>query len=228
MIFEDRKEAGKLLAARLKTLKLGKPIILALPRGGVPTGYEIAEVLNLPFYVFVARKIGSPENPEFGIGSIAEGNVLILERELINNLHISQKQLKEIINLEKEELKRRVFLYRNNQPIPSLKNKIVILVDDGLATGITARAAIQAIKKQNPKNVIFASPVCAYDTAEQFFKLVDNVVCITIPGDFSAVGLWYRHFEQVTDEEVIDLLHKNQMQHLYHSREGNSHGLPQL
>lgn len=209
MLFENRQEAGRRLAFRLTQHGFQDPILLALPRGGVPVGYEVAEILGIPIDVIVSRKISAPGSPEFGIGAIAEGDVLVLDEEVIKRLKISKEELNKIVQIEKEELKRRVTLYRNNKPLPILNKRIVILVDDGLATGVTSRAAIVAIKNQNPKLLIFASPVCALDTAFEFKKLVDDIICLTTPVDFSAVGYWYRIFEQVTDTEVVEFLRKS-------------------
>ncbi len=219
MIFANRQEAGKRLASELAQYGSASsprgrnedPIIVALPRGGVPIGFEIAEILHAPLEVIVARKIGASHNPEFGIGAIAEGNVRVLDEPIVNLLAISKEELEEAISIEKEELKRRVALYRNNKPLPSFKNRTIILVDDGLATGVTARAAIAGVMKQKPKRLMFASPVCAYDTAREFQHLVDNVICVTTPVDFVAVGLCYRSFAQVSDEEVVALLEQSRL-----------------
>lgn len=208
MVFEDRREAGKLLAKKLVPFQKEHPIVLALPRGGVPIGFEIAKSMYVPLDVLVVRKIGSPHNPEFGIGAIAEENTQILDKSSINTLGISKKELAGIIKKEKEELKRRVNLYRKNRSPPLMKDKTVIIVDDGLATGVTAKAAISSVKKGKPKQVIFAAPVCAYDTIQELKGLVDNVVCIAKPHDFGSVGRWYREFEQISDEEVINFLKK--------------------
>lgn len=206
MVFENRQEAGKRLAIELAQYGSVSSIILALPRGGIPIGLEIAKILHAPLEVFVARKIGAPYNPEFGIGAIAEGNVRMLDEPTVKFLRITKEELEAAVSREKEELKRRVALYRNNKPLPSLKDRVVILVDDGLATGVTARAAIAGIKKRKPKKIIFASPVCAYDTAQELGHLVDSVICVTTPVDLIAIGSWYRSFEQVSDEEVVELL----------------------
>lgn len=211
MIFANRQEAGKLLATELARHRNEKPIVLALPRGGIPIGFEIAEVLHAPLEVLVARKIGAPHNPELGIGAIAEDEVRVLDEPTIKLLGISTEEIEKVTEKEKEELKRRVAMYRNNKPLPSLKAKTVLLVDDGLATGVTARAAIASIKKQKPKRLIFASPVCAYDTAQEFKQMVDDVICVTTPVDFSAVGLWYQEFGQVSDDQVVALLQKSKM-----------------
>lgn len=207
-MFEDRVDAGQQLAAQLKDYK-DSPIVLALPRGGVPVGFAVAKVLGVALDVIVVRKIGAPHNREFGIGAVAEGNVQVLDESTIKLLAVAKTELAEVIKKEKEELKRRVALYRNNKPLPALKNKTVILVDDGLATGVTARAAIASVKKRKPKQVIFASPVCAYDTAQELLHVVNKVVCVTTSVDFTAVGAWYRSFEQTTDAQVVVLLKRS-------------------
>jgi putative phosphoribosyl transferase len=209
MVFENRHEAGKLLASELARYKRSKPVILALPRGGVEVGFEIAKILRAPLDVLVTRKIGSLNNPEFGIGAISEGNERILDESTVNFLGIPKKDLEQAIEKEQKELNRRVAIYREGRPIPLLKDRTVILVDDGVATGVTARAAIVSIRKQKPKQVILASPVCAYSAVRKFQRLADKVICLTTPADFSAVGIWYRSFEQVTDEKVVKLLRQS-------------------
>jgi putative phosphoribosyl transferase len=209
MVFENRHEAGKLLASEIIRYKESQPIILALPRGGVEVGFEVAKILQAPLDVLVTRKIGSLNDPEFGIGAISEGNEQILNESTVNFLRIPKKDLEQAIEKEQKELNRRVAIYREGRPIPSLENRTVILVDDGVATGVTARAAIASIRKQKPKQVILASPVCAYNAVREFQHLADRVICLTTPADFSAVGIWYRSFEQVTDEKVVKLLRQS-------------------
>lgn len=204
-LFEDRKEAGRKLAKRLEKYRKEKPVILALPRGGVPVGYEIAKTFKLPFDVIIVRKIGSPNQPELGIGAVAEGNVEILDKKAIKLLGLNKDAISEIIAREKNEIERRKKIYRENKPLINIKSKTVILVDDGLATGITAKAAILAIKKLKPKKIIFASPVCAFDSLKNI-ENVDEIQCILTPHEFNAVGSWYKNFDQVTDEEVKNLL----------------------
>lgn len=209
MIFVNRIDAGKQLARQLIAFMNKEPIIFAIPRGGVPVGFVVAEILHAPLEVLVVRKISVLHNPEFGIGAIAEGNIRILDKPAQQRLPISQIELEEIIRREKIELKRRVSIYRNDKPFPRLKNKTAILVDDGLATGVTARAAITSLKKRKPKHLVFASSVCAYDAAEELRDIVDSVICVIKPVDFRAVGQWYSKFNQVSDEEVIALLWQN-------------------
>src|SRR5258706_9451703 len=178
-MYQNRHHAGKLLAHELLHFKSEEPIVLALPRGGVAIGYEVAKALEAPLTTVVARKIGLPGNREFGIGAISENGAYILDQEVINRIGLPMEVLKNVIEEEKKELKRRVTVYRENKPLPDLQNKTVILVDDGLATGVTAKAAIAAVKKLQPKKIIFASAVCAYDTAVTLRQMVDEVVCLT-------------------------------------------------
>jgi len=211
MIFENRQEAGKRLVTELTDFRDEELIILALPKGGVPVGFAIAEMLHVPLEVVVAHKIALPNNSEFGIGALAEEDIEIVDKPAIKRLDISEEELDAIIQKEKKELLRKVSLYRNNKPLPLLKNKIILLIDDGLATGVTARAAIALVKKRKPKKIIFASPVCSYYTARKLKHLVDAVICGTTPINLVAVGQWYRDFAQVSDEEVVDLLERSKI-----------------
>lgn len=208
MVFENRQEAGKKLATGLYKYREESPFVLSLPRGGVPIGYEIAEVLHAPLDILVVRKIGLSGNREFGIGAIAEGGVRVLDKTTIEVLGIDEEEIEDTIELEEEELKRRVRIYRGGRFLSNLQGKTIILADDGMATGITAKAAIESVKKLNPKKIVLVSPVCALDTVESLRKLVDEVICLAMPFDFMAVGAWYKNFTQVSDEEVVDLLKK--------------------
>jgi predicted phosphoribosyltransferase len=210
-IFEDRRDAGQQLAARLMSYREQDPIVLALPRGGVVVGFEIAEALHAPLDVLVARKLGAPGQPELGIGAIALGGVIVLDEFAVRYLGISQQELERIIAAETREMERRLQLYRGNHPALNVENKTAILVDDGLATGVTARAAICSLRQLHPRRIVLAVPVCAPQTTEAIRPEVDDLVCLLQPEQFRAVGLWYRDFEQVSDEEVIALLqHANQ------------------
>lgn len=213
MLFTNRVDAGKKLAEKLVGLKPQNLVVLALPRGGVPIGYEIAKKLNAPLDVLVVRKLGAPLNPEFGIGAIAPENVKVLDQTAIEYLGISQHDIKKIENKERKELNRRIKEYRGTVSLPDIKDKTVILVDDGLATGVTARAAIKAILKQDPQKLVIAIPVCAFDALEGIRSLVrpliDEVICLSAPYDLSAVGFWYKSFDQVSDLEVVNLLRNN-------------------
>lgn len=206
--FQDRKEAGRRLGKILKKFKLENPIVLAIPRGGVMVGYEVAKILKAPLDVIIARKVGVPSQPELGMGAVAEGGIEILDRELIKNLQIPKDAVERTIAEENSEIERRKSLYRDNKSIINIRDRVVILVDDGLATGVSARAAINSLKKLKPKKIIFAAPVCAKDTVKEMKNSVDGLFCILTPSEFSSVGLWYQNFDQVTDEEVKELLTK--------------------
>lgn len=203
----DRRQAGTILAEELKEYAhLPNGIVLALPRGGVPVAYEIATALALPLDVFVVRKLGTPGHKELAMGAIASGGIAVFNEDIVQNLHIEQSSIDAVIQSEQEELKRREHIYRGKRPFPTLLNKTIILVDDGIATGATMYAAIKALKKRNPANIIIAVPVAARSTCEEMTNLVDNIVCPLQPIDFYAVGLWYEDFPQTSDDEVIALL----------------------
>lgn len=210
MVFENRNEAGKKLGSELLKYRKENPYILAMPRGGAPIGFEVAEVLHAPLDVLVVGKIGLSSNPEYGIGAIAEGGIKVLDSTAISVLGIDEDEINDTVELEEKELKRRVEIYRDGKPLPNLKGRTAILVDDGMATGMTAKAAIEVARKLNPKKVVLAMPVCALDTVEGFKKLADEVICLATPFEFMAVGLWYRDFAQISDEEVVNLLKEAQ------------------
>lgn len=206
MIFKNRSEAGILLSKKLTKFASSKTIVLAIPRGGVVVGYEIAKRLNLPLNIIMVRKISHPLRPEFGLGAIAEGDAQIFDKKMMRSLGLSEKDLKEVIKKEKKELSRRIKVYRSLKPYPSLKGMNVILVDDGLATGVTAKAAIKAVRKDVPAKIIFATPICAEDISREIESLVDNFLCLSRVEDLSAISLWYEEFYPVEDEEVMELL----------------------
>lgn len=206
LYFKNRKEAGKELAVRLSKYVGEDTIILALPRGGVVVAYEVARALHVKMEVIVARKIGAPGNPEFGIGAIAEGDVLILNTEVLRQLQIPREEVDKVAAKEISEMERRISMYRENRPLPSLEKKTVILVDDGLATGVTAQAALTAIDRLGADTVIFAAPVCSYYSSEVLRELVDDIVCILRPFDLMAIGSYYHEFDQVSDEMVKKLI----------------------
>jgi predicted phosphoribosyltransferase len=172
----------------------------------VPVGYEIAVALHAPLDVVVARKLGAPGQPELGIGAIAPGGVLIFDAEAVRALGISDDQLRRIAEVEAVEMERRLRRFRGDRPPLALEDRTVILVDDGLATGVTAYAAVLSVRKAEPKRIVLAAPVCASQTAAMLRSQVDDLVCVKAPRDLGAVGLWYRHFDQTTDEEVGELL----------------------
>lgn len=206
MLFKDRQDGGRQLAEKLIKFKDENPIIIALPRGGVVTGYEVAKILKASLDVMITRKLGSPFQPELGIGAIAPNNVRILNLDAIRFLGISKDEMEEIIKRETIEMNRRIKLYRGNLPPLDLSGKTVIIVDDGLATGVTAGAAVLAVKQMIPEKIILAVPVSPQDTANKFREEVDEFICLSEPPDFFAVGQYYCDFEQVTDKEVISLL----------------------
>ncbi len=204
--FRDREDAGRRLAKRLERYRDEDPIVLALPRGGVPVGYEVARALNAPLDVFIARKLGAPGRPEFGIGAVAQGGVRILNERAVKALDISEEYIDRTAAEETEEIERRLRLLRGDRPAPELQKRTTILVDDGLATGVTAYAAIQALRQRAPQRLVLAAPVCAAQTAESLRPEVDELICLEAPSNLMAIGLWYQDFEQVQDEEVIALL----------------------
>lgn len=205
----DRIDAGNVLAKELVTYAHRKDVIvLALPRGGVPVAYEIAKVLSVPLDVIIVRKLGVPYHEELAMGAIASGNVTVFNDQIIRELNISKYAMDQVILKERDELKRREFTYRGNRKFPDLKNKTIILVDDGIATGATMKAAIEALKQQYVASIIVAVPVAAYDTCQEISEIVNEIVCPLKPKNFYAVGAWYQHFSQTSDEEVVDLLAK--------------------
>ena len=206
--FADRPEAGRELANKLRGYGgRSDVVVLALPRGGVPVAFEIAEALNAPLDIFVVRKLGMPGHPEFAIGAIASGGVL--SEDTVRWYRIPDHVIEEVARQENTELERREREYRQGRPLIDLRDRTVILVDDGLATGSTMRAAVQAVRAHDPARVIVAVPVGAPDTCEQFADLADETICARTPEPFSAVGLWYRNFSQTTDDEVRTLLQQH-------------------
>ncbi|STX29377.1 phosphoribosyltransferase [Legionella beliardensis] len=207
--YQDRQAAGKVLAKHLKDYaNKTNTIVLALPRGGVPVAYEVASALSLPLDVFIVRKLGVPWHKELAMGAIASGGCKFFNQEVIESLEIAQDDIDKVIQKEEKELQRRELLYRNNQPLPNFYNKTIILVDDGIATGATIRAAIKALKNSKPASIIVSVPVAALSTYKEMTRLVQRVVCPLKPVHFYAVGLWYAHFPQTTDAEVTELLRK--------------------
>lgn len=182
------------------------PIVLALPRGGVPVGYEIAVSLNAPLDVLTVRKIGAPGDPELGIGAVASHGTLIVDEPAVHALGIDGPTLFRLIKAEYRELARRERVYRGDAPFPNLRSRTVIIADDGLATGVSARAAIDAVRQRGAGRIILAVPVGARETIRTIPIDVDDVICLSCPSNLGAVGYWYRDFEQVTDESVIALL----------------------
>lgn len=208
VVFQDRKDAGQKLAKVLSHYAVEKPIILGMPRGGVVVASEIAKALNAPLDIIVSRKIGAPLQPEYAIGAIAEGDVQIFNSEAISSLGINEVELQALVAREKKEMERRIKLYRGNKPMLDLKDKVVIIVDDGVATGQTALVSIRSVRKMQPRKIIFACGVCARDALIMLKQEADVVVCLSQPVIFYAVGEWYKNFAQTEDAEVIKLLGK--------------------
>jgi predicted phosphoribosyltransferase len=205
--FNDRTDAGRRLAKRLSEYA-NRPdvLILALPRGGVPVAFEVAKALNVKMDVFIVRKLGVPGNEELAMGAIASDNIRVLNEDIVRSFQIPQKVINEVAANELRELERRERLYRGNRPKPNISGSTVILVDDGLATGATMRAAAAAVKTKNPDQVVIAVPVAAPDTCSDFRNEVDKIICFATPEPFYGVGAWYEDFSQTTDKEVCDLL----------------------
>ena len=205
--FADRREAGKELASRLrKYAGRGDTVVLALPRGGVPVAYEIAEALDAPLDIFVVRKLGMPGHPEYAMGAIASGGIRVIDQAALRRFGVTDEQLAAVAAAEERELERRERQYREGLPLPDVTGKTVILIDDGLATGATMAAAAAALKAQGPAKLVVAVPVSAPETCDAFREIVDEVVCGATPEPFYAVGLWYEDFSQTSDDEVHDLL----------------------
>jgi putative phosphoribosyl transferase len=206
--FEDRRDAGRKLAGKLSRFGGERCVVFGLPRGGVPVGYEISRSLGAPLDVFVSRKLGAPGQPEFGIGAVAAGGVRILNADVVKRLGISDEYIERVTAREVAEVDRRLRFFRGGRPEPEVGGRTTILVDDGLATGVTARAAVEALRQRRPGRLVLAAPVCAAQTAKLFRSRVDELVCLASPSDLGAIGLWYKNFEQTTDEEVVQLLEK--------------------
>lgn len=204
--FEDRRDAGRRLGERLLAYRDEAPVVFALPRGGVPVAYEVARLLGAPLDVLVARKLGAPDQPEFGIGAVAPGGVRVLNERAVRLLGIPQDYLDRVTERERAEMERRTLLFRAGRPEAPVGERTAILVDDGLATGVTARAAVEALRRRGPRRIVLAAPVCAAQTAESFRALVEDMVCLLHPPDLGAIGFWYRDFDQTPDEEVVALL----------------------
>jgi predicted phosphoribosyltransferase len=211
MIFRDRRDAGRQLAARLRRYAdRSDVLVLALPRGGVPVAYEVAQELNAPLDVFLVRKLGVPGYEELAMGAIASGGVRVLNEDIVNYLRIPDEVMDAVAIREQRELERRERAYRGDRPPPDVKDRVVILIDDGLATGSTMRAAAESLRLEKPRRIVVAVPVSSPETCNQFRSEVDEIVCAFTPEHFQGVGLWYEDFSQTSDEEVSELLKQNQ------------------
>jgi putative phosphoribosyl transferase len=218
--FRDRRSAGQLLARQLDAYAhRSDVVVLGLPRGGVPVAFEVADALDAPLDVFVVRKLGVPFQPELAMGAIASGGVMVLNDDVLTMAHITPDVVARAVSAEQRELVRREHLYRNGRPPLALTGKIVILVDDGLATGSTMRAAVEAVRRLQPARVIVAVPVGASESCRLLEQSADDVICLQIPVPFSAVGLWYEDFSQTSDDEVRLLVEEGSSRHVDSSRE---------
>src|SRR6185503_7935976 len=208
--FADRSDAGHQLARALAPRFAGRAdlIVLGLPRGGVPVAFELANALDAPLDVFIVRKIGLPGHEEFGIGAIASGGVRVVDEQVLRSYGIDDETLERITARERQELERRERRYRDDRAFPDLRCRTVILVDDGLATGSTMRAAVAALREEGPREIVVAVPVGARETCGSLAREVDDIICLRTPEPFYAVVLWYEDFDQTTDEEVHDLLER--------------------
>ncbi len=207
MIFRDRTDAGRQLAAHLKEYAgRADAIVLALPRGGLPVAYEVARELELPLDVFLVRKLGVPGQEELAMGAVASGGVRVLNEDVIRHLGIPARLLDAAEARERRVLEQRSRLYRGDRPEPQVHGKTVILIDDGLATGSTMKAAVAALRSRGPARLVVAVPLAPRDTYEEFRELVDEVVCVAMPEPFYGVGRWYEVFDQTSDAEVSELL----------------------
>jgi putative phosphoribosyl transferase len=209
MLFRDRAEAGQELAAKLRAhADRSDVLVLALPRGGVPVAFEVARALHAPMDIFLVRKLGVPGHEELAMGAIATGGVRALNEDVVRALQITEDELDAVAAEQQEELERRERAYRGERPAPNVRGRTVILVDDGLATGSTMRAAVAALRQQQPARIIVAVPVGAAETCAELHAEADETVCARTPTPFYSVGLWYDNFSQTTDEEVRDLLER--------------------
>lgn len=216
-IFQDRVHAGKILAERVaRSIQSPECLVLALPRGGVPVGFEVARALRAELDIFLVRKLGLPGQEELAVGAIASGGVRVLNQTLVDELRLSRNLIDHIIAREERELKRREELYRQGRPALPVRDRTIVLVDDGLATGASMKAATQALRLEAPKRIIVAVPVAAVETCDEFRMNADEIICAYTPSPFMAVGIWYEDFSQTTDKEVQRLLKQAEQQATVH------------
>ncbi|NYI03634.1 phosphoribosyltransferase [Allostreptomyces psammosilenae] len=208
MRFSDRREAGRALAARLRetTPPLTDPLVLALPRGGVPVAYDVARELNAPLDVLVVRKLGAPFQPELGVGAVTGEDPPVFNDYVLEQVGLTEQEMAPVVVAERAEVRRREERYRGGRPAPEVAGRTVVVVDDGLATGITALVGCRSVRSRGPERLLLAVPVGAADAVAMLSREVDEVVCLSTPLAFQAVGAWYDDFAQLTDENVLDLL----------------------
>ena len=210
-VFQDRLDAGRTLATHVSTCLdtigvSGRPLVLALPRGGLPIGQEIAARVGGDLDVTVARKIGMPGQPEFGIGAVTAEGPPLFNQEVLQQVGLTEAELTQAVQRERDEARRRLRRYRGDREPPNIAGHTVVVVDDGVATGVTAMAALRDVRAKGPRHLIFAAPACARDAVESLSREADEVVCVRIPDYFAAVGAWYRDFPQLTDQDVQTVL----------------------
>jgi putative phosphoribosyl transferase len=211
--FKDRRDAGRKLAEKLRAYASQQPIVLGLPRGGVPVAREVARALHAPLDVLVVRKIGVPWQPELGIGAVAEGNHVHISPDVLRQAGLSDDELKQATREKRDEVDERVRRFRGDRERPDLRDRTVIIVDDGIATGGTVKAAIQAVRAAQPKTVVLATPVVAHQTERDLVSEVDHLVSLASPRTMFAIGLWYEDFSQVSDEQVVNILKRAREDH---------------
>lgn len=208
-LFDDRRAAGEALAAELTRYRGRADVVaLALPRGGVPVAYEVARALEVPLDVMIVRKLGVPGQEELALGALASGGIRVLNRDIIRALGIDEDDIEAVARRERQEIERRARAYRGDRPPPELAGQVVIVIDDGIATGATMRAAVAALRQRRPARLIVAVPTASTEACEHLRREADEVVCLATPEPYMAVGRWYRHFDQTSDEEVRTLLAK--------------------
>lgn len=206
MAFPDRRDAGRRLAAELMDLASERPVVVALPRGGVPVAFEVARALGAPLEILAVRKLGAPGNPELGVGAVAEDGTSVLDRRSAGMLGMTEAILRETIARESRELRRRVRRYRDDRDPISMRERTAIVIDDGLATGLTNLAAVRALHEQGAGRIVVAVPVGSAEAVAMLGEEADRVICLTIPRHLLGVGMWYRDFTPVSDEDVVALL----------------------
>ncbi|HET9109248.1 MAG TPA: phosphoribosyltransferase [Ktedonobacterales bacterium] len=207
MAFHDRTQAGQQLAAMLDAYAHRSDVlVLGLPRGGVPVAYEVAQALAAPLDIIVVRKLGVPYEPELAMGAIALGGIRVLNSNIVRRLGISPEDIESVAAEQQRELTRRERLYRGDRPLPDIRGRVVVLVDDGIATGATIRAAVAAVRQQQPARIVIAVPVASAETCDDLRKEVDELVCALAPEALYGIGLWYERFPQLSDDDVRDLL----------------------
>jgi predicted phosphoribosyltransferase len=213
MEFKDRRHAGRLLAARLGPLASERPVVVALPRGGVPVAYEVARALGAPLEILAVRKLGAPGNPEFGVGAIAEDGTSVLDRATARRVGLRGGVLDATLAREAAELQRQVDRYRAGRPALDIRGRVVIVVDDGLATGLTEIAAVRALRAYGARRIIVAVPVGVQRSIDRVARDADELVCLTVPLELLGVGRWYQDFAPVSDEQVVSLLSERLDEH---------------